>query len=195
MACMWNHIFDLHLSLGEKVVRAVIIYAFLVIALRLVGKRELSQLNTLDFVVLLAVANAVQNGLIGDDNSVTGAVVGATVLFIVDAVLAWVLFRQTRLQRLVEGTPTLLMDEGRVLEDALQREEMTREDLLVEIQSAGAATLDDVSTASLLPSGKVIVVPKEPSQSTLQYDDLRARIDHLTELVESLRPASGPPGG
>jgi uncharacterized membrane protein YcaP (DUF421 family) len=195
MACMWNHIFDLHLSLGEKVVRAVIIYAFLVIALRLVGKRELSQLNTLDFVVLLAVANAVQNGLIGDDNSITGAVVGATVLFIVDAVLAWVLFRQTRLQRLVEGTPTLLMDEGRVLEDALRREEMTREDLLVEIQSAGAATLDDVRTASLLPSGKVIVVPKEPSQSTLQYDDLRARIDHLTELVESLRPASGTTGG
>jgi uncharacterized membrane protein YcaP (DUF421 family) len=192
---MWNHIFDLHLSLGEKVVRAVIIYAFLVIALRLVGKRELSQLNTLDFVVLLAVANAVQNGLIGDDNSITGAVVGATVLFIVDAALAWVLFRQTRLQRLVEGTPTLLMDEGQVLEDALRREEMTREDLLVEIQSAGAATLDDVRTASLLPSGKVIVVPKEPSQSTVQYDDLRARIDHLTALVESLRPTPGGTSG
>ena len=73
--------FDLDLSLGEKVIRAVVIYLFLVIALRLVGKRELTQLNTLDFVVLLAVANAVQNGLIGADNSVTGAVVGATVLF------------------------------------------------------------------------------------------------------------------
>jgi hypothetical protein len=78
---MWNAMFDLQLSLGEKVIRAVVIYLFLVIALRLVGKRELTQLNTLDFVVLLAVANAVQNGLIGADNTVTGAVVGATTLF------------------------------------------------------------------------------------------------------------------
>ena len=186
-----SHLFDLHLSLGEKVVRAVLIYVFLVVALRLVGKRELTQLNTLDFVVLLAVANAVQNGLIGDDNSVTGALAGATVLFVVDGALAYVLYRNTRLQRVVEGTPTVLIEDGQVLEDALRREELTRDDLLVELQSAGAATLDDVRTASLLPSGKVIVVPKEPSQSSVQYDDLRARIDHLTALVESLRPASG----
>ena len=85
--------FDLHLSLGEKVIRAVVIYLFLVIALRLVGKRELTQLNTLDFVVLLAVANAVQNGLIGPDNSVTGAVAGATVLFLLASGLGWLLYR------------------------------------------------------------------------------------------------------
>src|ERR1700710_2403563 len=100
---MWNAMFDLHMSLGEKVIRAVIIYLFLVIALRLVGKRELSQLNTLDFIVLLAVANAVQNGLIGEDNSVTGAVLGATVLFAVDGVLAFVIFRNRQAQRLIEG--------------------------------------------------------------------------------------------
>lgn len=186
MRCMWNAMFDLHLSLGEKVIRAIAIYLFLVIALRLVGKRELSQLNTLDFVVLLAVANAVQNGLIGADNSVTGAVAGATVLFLVDGALAFVLYRNSRLQRVVEGTPTVLIEDGQVLEDALRREEMTRDDLLVEIQSAGAATLDEVRTASLQPSGKVIVVPKETNQATEQYADLRARIDHLTGLVEQL---------
>src|SRR4051794_6529651 len=146
---MWNAMFDLHLSLGEKVVRALVIYLFLVVMLRLVGKRELSQLNTLDFVVLLAVANAVQNGLIGNDNSVTGAVVGAITLFAVDGVLAFVLFRQVRLRRLVEGTPTVLIEDGQVLEHALRREDLTREDLLSALQSSGATTFDEVEHASL----------------------------------------------
>src|SRR3954471_8836091 len=149
MACMWSHLFDLHLSLGEKVVRAVIIYLFLVIALRLVGKRELSQLNTLDFVVLLAVANAVQNGLIGNDNSVTGALVSALTLFLVDAVLAFVLFRQLRLRRRVEGRPTILIDHGELDEKALRQEELTHEDLLSALQSSGASTFADVERASL----------------------------------------------
>jgi len=189
---MWNAMFDLHLSLGEKVIRAVVIYLFLVIALRLVGKRELSQLNTLDFVVLLAVANAVQNGLIGADNSVTGAVVGAVTLFAVDGALAYVLFRQVRLRRLVEGTPTVLIERGDVIEKALRQEELTHEDLLAALQSSGAATFDEVERASLEPSGKVVFVPKDPSQATQQYDDLRARLDRLTELVERLAPSSPP---
>jgi uncharacterized membrane protein YcaP (DUF421 family) len=183
---MWNAMLDLHLSLGEKVIRAVVIYLFLVIALWLVGKRELTQLNTLDFVVLLAVANAVQNGLIGPDNSVTGAVVGATVLFLLASGLGWLLYRSGPLRRVLEGTPTVLIRDGEVLDDALRDVEMSRDDLLVEIQSAGASTADDVRTASLLPSGRVIVVPKETNQASVQYDDLKARIDHLTGLVEEL---------
>ena len=185
---MWNAMFDLQLTLGEKVIRAVVIYLFLVIALRLGGKRELSQLNTLDFVVLLAVANAVQNGLIGADNSVTGAVVGASVLFVVDGVLAFVVYRSRRAQHIIEGTPSLLIKNGEILEDQLRREELTHDDLLAALQSSGAATFDDVERASLEPSGKVVFVPKEPSQATLQYDDLRARLDHLTQLVERLSP-------
>jgi uncharacterized membrane protein YcaP (DUF421 family) len=183
---MWNAMFDLDPTVYEKIVRAVAIYAFLVIALRIVGKRELAQLNTLDFVVLLAVANAVQNGLIGADNSVTGAVIGATVLFVVNSALAFVLYRNNRLQRLVEGTPTELIRDGQLLEDALRQQGLTHDDLLEEIQSAGADSFDDVQTARLLPNGKVIVIPKETNQASVQYDDLRARIDHLTGLVEEL---------
>jgi len=187
---MWNAMFDLHLSLGEKVIRAVTIYLFLVIALRLVGKRELSQLNTLDFVVLLAVANAVQNGLIGADNSVTGAVVGATVLFLVDGALAFVVYRSRRAQKVIEGTPTLLVRNGQVLEDGLRREELTHDDLLAALQSAGAQTVEDARMAWLEPSGKVVVVPNLHRQNEHHYDDLKARLDHLTDLVEGLT-ASG----
>src|ERR1700760_2497586 len=129
MTSMWSHMFDLHLSLGEKVLRAGIVYLFLVVALRLVGKRELSQLNTLDFIVLLAVSNAVQNGLIGNDNSVTGALVGATTLFAIDGALAFVLFRMVRLRALVEGTATILIEHGQIQEQGMRQEEMTRTDL------------------------------------------------------------------
>jgi len=188
---MWNAMFDLDLSLAEKVIRAVVIYLFLVIALRLVGKRELTQLNTLDFVVLLAVANAVQNGLIGADNSVTGAVAGATVLFAVNSALALVVFRSRRLQKIVEGSPTVLIEDGRILDDELRHQQLSRDDLLLEIQSAGADSFDEVRTASLLPNGKVIVVQKAANQSSVQYDDLRARLDHLTDLVEQLAARAG----
>lgn len=180
--------FDLHLSLGEKVIRAVVIYLFLVLMLRLVGKRELSQLNTLDFVVLLAVANAVQNGLIGPDDSVTGAIVGAAVLFVVDAALAFVVFRSRRAQQLIEGTATLIVRNGEALPAALKKEEISHDDLLVALQSAGAQTVEEVRMAWLEPSGKVVVVPKTHVQSSRQYDDLKERLDHLTELVEGLSP-------
>ena len=186
MRGMWNAVFDLDPTVYEKIIRAVVIYVFLVLALRIVGKRELAQLNTLDFVVLLAVANAVQNGLIGADNSVTGAVIGATVLFVVNSVLAYVVFRSNRLRHLVEGSPTELIRDGQILEDALRQQQLTHDDLLEEIQSAGADTFDDVQTARLLPNGKVIVIPRTTNQASVQYDDLRARLDHLTGLVEEL---------
>jgi uncharacterized membrane protein YcaP (DUF421 family) len=185
---MWNAMFDLQLTLGEKVIRAVVIYLFLVVALRLVGKRELTQLNTLDFVVLLAVANAVQNGLIGADNTVTGAVVGATVLFLVDGALAFVVYRSRKAQRVIEGTPTLLVRNGQALDDALKREELSHDDLLAALQSAGTQTVEDARMAWLEPSGKVVVVPNLHRQNEQIYDDLRARLDHLTELVERLGP-------
>jgi uncharacterized membrane protein YcaP (DUF421 family) len=183
--------FFLGLPPAEKVLRAVLIYLFLVIALRIAGKRELAQLNTLDFVVLLAVANAVQNGLIGNDNSVTGATLGAAILFLVNGLLAFLLFRKARLRRWVEGTPTVLIRDGKLDEAGLRREEMTHDELLTEVQSAGADTFEEVESAMLEPSGKVVVVPKRPDESTRQYQDLIRRLDELTALVQA-RETPGP---
>jgi uncharacterized membrane protein YcaP (DUF421 family) len=85
---MWQDVFDLQVSAGEKVMRAILIHVFLIAILRIVGKRELGQANTLDLVVLLLVANAVQNGIIGNDLSVTGAVIGAATLFAVNELVS-----------------------------------------------------------------------------------------------------------
>src|SRR5829696_8300771 len=118
---MWHDIFQLDVSVAEKLVRPILIYGFLAVALRLAGKRELAQLNSLDFVVLLAVANAVQNGIIGDDVSVTGGVLGATALFVLNGTLAVILFRSPRLRRITEGTPRVLITMGVMDYDALRK--------------------------------------------------------------------------
>src|ERR687886_2885132 len=113
--------FDLQLSLGEKILRPLLVYAFLVVVLRVVGKRELGQANTLDLVVLLLVANAVQNGIIGNDVTVTGAVVGAAALFVVNELVNRATYALPWLSRVVEGQPTLLIHGGRPVRRALLR--------------------------------------------------------------------------
>src|SRR5918995_5084383 len=150
---MWHDILQLDVSMVEKLVRPVLIYGFLVVALRLAGKRELAQLNSLDFIVLLAVANAVQNGIIGDDDSVTGGVLGASALFVLNGALAVVLFRRSKLRRLAEGTPRTLISMGVVDHEALRKERVTEDQLMAVIVTQGAGGLDEVAEAGLLPPG------------------------------------------
>ena len=114
--------FHIQISVWEKILRTVLIYLFLLVALRLFGKRELGQANTLDLVVLLLVANAVQNGIIGNDVSVTGAVVGAFVLFALNAAFARGVFHWSWLSALLEGEPSLLIEDGQPNVKVLRRE-------------------------------------------------------------------------
>src|SRR5436190_8325148 len=110
---VWHSIFHLDLTVAEKVLRSVLTYVFLVVALRLVGKRELGQTNTLDLVVLLLIANAVQNGIIGDDLSVTGAVIGAVVLFAINELLNRTTYFAPWTGRVLEGNATYLIRNGK----------------------------------------------------------------------------------
>src|SRR3984893_7250378 len=118
---VWNAIFHLQVSLGEKILRTVLIYVFLLIALRFFGKRELGQANTLDLVVLLLVANAVQNGIIGNEVSVTGAVIGAVTLFTVNKGLNRLTSRSPRFEKLLSGDTTTLIRDGKPDARALRR--------------------------------------------------------------------------
>ena len=109
---MWTHMFALPLPVAEKMLRPVIVYIFLVIMLRIFGKRELAQLNPFDLVVLLSVSNTVQNAIIGDDNSVTGGLIGAFALFAINYLVVRFLFKHRRLDELLQGTPTRLIEDG-----------------------------------------------------------------------------------
>jgi uncharacterized membrane protein YcaP (DUF421 family) len=152
---MWQDIFDLHVSAGEKVLRAVLIYLFLIAILRIVGKRELGQANTLDLVVLLLVANAVQNGIIGDDLSVTGAVIGAVTLFAINEVVSRTTYAFPWAARALEGDPSLLISEGKPIHKALRRSGISLPELRASARRQGFADLGAVHTAILETNGVV----------------------------------------
>src|SRR6476659_8304164 len=107
---IWNNIVHLDVSVFEKILRPVIVYFFLVIGLRLAGKRELAQLNPFDLVVLLTLSNTVQNAIIGNDNSVTGGIIGAVTLLFVNYVVVRFLFKHERIDRLIEGDADVLIE-------------------------------------------------------------------------------------
>src|SRR6516164_365971 len=109
--------FVLNLPVIEKIARPILVYFALVILLRIFGKRELAQLNPFDLVVLLSISNTVQNAIIGDDNSVTGGLIGAIALFGVNYLVVRFVFRHRRLDQVLEGTPTVLIEGGRIRRD------------------------------------------------------------------------------
>jgi uncharacterized membrane protein YcaP (DUF421 family) len=119
---IWHHMFALGLPIAEKILRPIIIYAFLILVLRLAGKRELAQLNPFDLVVLLTLSNTVQNAIIGQDDSVTGGIIGASTLLTTNYVLVRFLSRHEKIERLIEGDPDVLIENGRIKTDCLRNE-------------------------------------------------------------------------
>src|ERR1700730_1408016 len=117
-----SDMFYLTLPWAEKVLRPILVYVFLIVGLRLAGKRELAQLNPFDLVVLLTLSNTVQNAIIGDDNSVTGGIIGASTLLLVNYLVVRFLYSHDRLDRLVEGEPCFLIQNGQVLEHRITQE-------------------------------------------------------------------------
>lgn len=152
---MWENIFDLQLSVGEKVLRALLIYVFLVLVLRVVGKRELGQANTLDLVVLLLVANAVQNGIIGNDLTVTGAAIGALTLFAVNEVFTRAAYGSSLVSGLLEGSPSTLIANGKPVPRTLRREGISLPELRAIARRQGFGDLGEVHTAILETNGIV----------------------------------------
>lgn len=113
----------------EKIVRPLLVYLFLVIAFRIFGKRQLGQLGPLDFIVLLTISNVVQNAMIGNDNSLLGGLIGATTILVTNSALAYLTFRSPRLDRLVEGEPTVLIENGVIRQENLKKELLTEAEL------------------------------------------------------------------
>ena len=165
---MLHAVFDMGVSVGEKLLRAALIYGFLLFALRLLGKRELGQQNTLDFLVLLLVANAVQNGLIGNDNSVTGAVLGAAALFAINRLFNSLAYRLPWADRLFEGSPSFLIRDGRTVPTTLRREQISLPELKAIARRQGYESLDEIGTAILETNGTVTFlrkgVPYDPEE-------------------------------
>src|SRR5438445_7354272 len=159
-AKIWSDLLQPDISIIEKVIRPVIVYLFLVIGLRLAGKRELAQLNPFDLVVLLTLSNTVQNAIIGNDNSVMGGLIGATTLLIVNYVVVRFLFKHEKLDRLVEGDPDVLIENGEIRHERLTKELITLAELETAAHRQGFSSLDDVDRAVLEPGGAISFIGK-----------------------------------
>jgi uncharacterized membrane protein YcaP (DUF421 family) len=183
-----DHMFHLPLPFIEKLLRPVIVYLVLVLLLRIFGKRELAQLNPFDLVVLLSLSNTVQNAIIGDDNSITGGVIGAFSLLAINWVVVRVLFRSQRLTRALEGRSTVLCRNGQLDQRAIAREALTREELLEVIHRQGFDHFHEVRRIELEPNGTFYIEAMDPSVAEKHHAELLDRIDRLTREVASLRP-------
>ena len=173
-------------SLLEKVVRPVLVYLFLVIGLRLAGKRELAQLNAFDLVVLLTLSNTVQNAIIGADNSLLGGVIGATTLLVFNFIVVRFAFTHPRVERFIQGDADMLMRNGTVIAERLRAEGVTVGELEAAARRQGFPSLRDVDKAILEASGGVTFVAKKPRAHEARHQDLMKRLDDLSVEMKAI---------
>src|SRR5579885_2265543 len=192
MHAAWQHMFVLGLPIVEKIARPVIVYAFLVIGLRIAGKRELAQLNPFDLVVLLTLSNTVQNAIIGADTSVTGGLVGAATLLFANYVVVRFLWGHERLDRLIEGEADVLVSDGQVRMDRLEKELITLAELEAAARKQGIASLAEVERAVLEPGGAISFVAKRPTPEAARHEAVMARLDELARQLAALRSPATP---
>lgn len=168
-----------NISLLEKAIRSILVYLFLLIALRLGGKRELGQITGFDIVVLLLLSNTVQNAIIGDDNSLFGGCFGAAILMGLDYIVVRLAYHYPFILRLVEGTSTLLVKDGQIIQKNLAAEVITESELNASLRRQGFRHLSDVEAAILETNGSLTV---EQSDSS----DLRQTIQKLDERLAQI---------
>jgi uncharacterized membrane protein YcaP (DUF421 family) len=184
--------FVLGLPILEKILRPVFVYAFLVISLRLSGKRELVQLNPFDLVVLLTLSNTVQNAIIGNDNSVSGGILGASSLLLVNYLVVRFLYDHRKLDQLVEGRADLLIHDGKVQTSRLKKELITMPQLEAAARKQGFGSLSDVQECILEPGGTLSFLAKKPPVEELRHQELLQRIEKLTGEIVRMRGSQPP---
>jgi len=181
-----ENLVDHGIPIAEKVLRTVVVYLAIVILLRIFGKRELAQLNSFDLVVLLLLANVVQNAIIGPDNTLTGGLIGAVALLTVNAVVVRVVRANRRLDELFEGRQTLIVENGKIDESSLTRLGLRRGDVITALRRQGAAHLGQVQQAWIYPGGAILVQLRHDAEQATVGDlaRLEAKVDRLLESTQ-----------
>jgi uncharacterized membrane protein YcaP (DUF421 family) len=185
-----NEMFHLGLPILEKIARPIIVYASLVLLLRVFGKRELAQLNPFDLVVLLSLSNTVQNAIIGNDNSVTGGLLGALSLLVTNYFVVRFLFRHRRIDQILEGSPTVLVDKGKVSRKGLAKELLTEAELAMVCRRQGFAHVNEVESCILEPGGAFSLQGKTPSADEKFRKDVLNRLDEICRRLDESHGAT-----
>ena len=182
---MWSDLLIPGVSLADKAVRTVLVYIFLLVGLRLAGKRELSQLNSFDLVVLLLLSNTVQNAIIGNDNSLVGGVFGAAVLLAVNGLLLRTLHHYKKLDA-IEGKPDVLIKKGRLMRPNLDRELITVSELESAARRQGIESLAHVDECRLETGGALSFVQKRPTEDEKRHHELVSLLAQVQQTQRNM---------
>jgi uncharacterized membrane protein YcaP (DUF421 family) len=177
-------------SIVEKTVRSVIVYGFLIVLLRIAGKRTLGQLTSFDLVVLLLLSNTVQNAIIGNDNSLVGGLLGAVVLIAANYVVVRGLYYHRRADRAIEGSTSVLVHHGKFVDANMKRQLITKAELESAARRQGISRLADVRVARLETGGAVTFELESPTEHEKHLVDLITRLDRIETMLGRLE-ASG----
>ena len=187
---VWNDMFVPGIPLLEKAIRTLVVYVAVLLGLKLAGKRELSQLNPFDLVVLLLLSNTVQNAIIGNDNSIIGGLFGAAVLLLTNHFLVRYLFKSGRLDA-VEGSPDVLVSAGKIMRDRLDEEMITVTELEAAARRQGIRSIADIEECRLETGGALTFVPKLPTPEDTQHNEVIARLEAIERGIELLMRGPG----
>lgn len=192
----WHEVFSFGIPPTEKIVRTVVVYFGIAVLLRIAGKRQMAQLNTLDLVVVLLLSNVVQNAIIGPDNSLFGGLLGAVVLVTFNAVLERVALLSDVTTRWFEGTPTELVEQGTLNRRGLRRTGLTAQEVEAAVRHQGADSIGEVETARLEPGGVLTVRLRREDMDASYGELLQVVADlqrHLDARLDALEAAPGRP--
>jgi len=189
---MWGDIFAVGAPVLEKILRPALVYIFLVIVLRVFGKRELAQLNPFDLVVLLSLSNTVQNAIIGNDNSLSGGLIGALALLVLNYMVVRFLFGHRRLDEILEGKPTVLIQNGCIDRQGLAKELLTNAELMTVLHRQGFENAEEVERCILEPGGTFDIKGITPRPDEQAHAEVMRALKDLTSKVDALMKARGP---
>ncbi len=191
MSPFWHTLLVPDEPIAAKILRPVVIYLFLILGLRLAGKRELAQLNPFDLIVLLTLSNTVQNAIIGDDTSILGGIIGATTLLGINYLVVMLVFRFKRVGTIIEGGPDVLIKDGRIIEARLASETITITELEEAARKQGFASLREVDQAILYPGGSFCFIAKVPTGEAIHHHQVMAELHRLRQQVEAMGARAG----
>ena len=152
----------------DVIIRSIVVYLFIVFAIRIFGKREISQLSVIDLVFILLISNSVQNAMVGSSTSLEAGIIAAATLFLLNRLLGILVFRSKKVSTFLEGNPVMLIYHGRVIEKHLKKAEISRDELEAVVREHGVKTIQDVNLAVLETDGNISVLSNNFQHHTVK---------------------------
>lgn len=167
-------------ALLDVAFRSSAVYVFMIVAFRIFGKRELSQLSIADLVLIVLISNAVQNAMVGNNTSLLGGLTAATVLFALNMILGYLMFRFKRIRGFVQSAPVTLIYNGKIIKEHLDKVLLTEDELMAAVREHGSSSIEDVSFAVLEVDGNISVISE--NDNNLKRTQYRRKRKHKTML-------------